>query len=74
MIVVVPEVAPGVTTPVPRFTVATDVLLLVHVPLGDPLSLSVIVELPVHIDTLPDISTAGVAFTVMVIDAGHVPR
>jgi hypothetical protein len=48
------------------FTVATVELLLLHVPLGEPLSLNVVFN-PEHKTCVPNIAT-GVALTVNVID------
>jgi len=54
VIVAVPGVAPGVTTPEEAPTVATDVLLLVHVPPAVPVGLvRVIVEPDTHIGVFP---------------------
>ena len=57
---------PDVTNPV-VFTLATDEALLLHVPLGDPLSLNCVVSPPEHNDVLPTMAI-GVAFTEKVID------
>ena len=67
--VVVPTLAavPEVTNPV-ALTLATDEALLLHVPPGDPLSLSCVVNPPEHNEVLPTITT-GVAFTEKVIEA-----
>lgn len=66
VIVVVPVFTP-VTTPVTGSIVATDGLLLVHVPVGVPLLLSV-VTLDWHITDTPDI-TVGAADTDTVYNA-----
>ena len=58
--------APDVTNPV-VLTLATDEALLLHVPLGEPLSLSCVVNPPEHNEVLPTIAI-GVAFTEKVID------
>jgi hypothetical protein len=60
--VAVPEATPP-TTPVPDITVATLVLLLVHVP--PPVLLVKVVELPTHMLVEPAIA-AGLAVTVTV--------
>jgi hypothetical protein len=57
-----------VTTPNKGSTVATAVLLLLHVPLGDPLSLNCAVLPPEHNGVFPTITTGG-AFTVTVVVA-----
>ena len=62
------DAVPEVTNPV-ALTLATDEALLLHVPLGDPLSLSCVVNPPEHNEVLPTIAT-GVAFTEKVIAAG----
>ena len=69
LIVVAPTLAavPDVTNPV-VLTLATDEALLLHVPLGEPLSLSCVVNPPEHNEVLPTITT-GVAFTEKVIEA-----
>jgi hypothetical protein len=64
VIVAVPSV-PDVTNPDTVPTLATAALLLLHVPLGDPLSLSVVVIPPEHNGIFPTIAT-GVALTVKV--------
>jgi hypothetical protein len=51
-------VATPVTTPVPEPTVATDVLLLLHVP-PEVASLNVLVEPPAHTLAVPDIGDIG---------------
>ena len=64
-----PAVTP-LTTPVAAFTVATDKLLLVHVP---PVTASLnVVVLPAQTVALPDIA-AGVLFTVIAVVAAHPP-
>ena len=54
-----------VTTPVLAFTVATAVLLLVHVPVPD--ALVSVVDVPAHVPLLPAIAAS--AFTVTVVVA-----
>jgi hypothetical protein len=70
VITVVPPAAEPewVTTPVTGFTVATPPLLLVQVPVGNPLLLSVVAR-PKHTVVLPEI-IVGCAVTVTVSDAG----
>ena len=60
-------VVPDVTNPVTALMDATDEALLLHLPPGDPLSLSCVVNPPAHNDVLPAIAT-GVAFTEKVIE------
>ena len=67
VIVVVPKINPLLTTPVIGLTVATDELLLVHVPVGKPLLLNVVDELR-HMVVTPEI-IEGAAFTVAVVVA-----
>ena len=67
MIVVVPCVVTGVTTPVLLFIVATDVLLLPQVPPAVA-SVNAIVEPLVHSCALP-VTAPGVRFTVAVVVA-----
>ena len=55
-----------ITTPVPTPTVATDVLLLLHVPVVGVLPS--VVACPTHIDSEPLI-VPGSGFTVIVFDA-----
>ena len=62
VIVVVPVPVPDITTPLAASMDATATELLLHVPLGDPLSLSVVLRPPEHSDLLPTMAT-GVAFT-----------
>ena len=70
--VVVPEL-PDVTNPVTAFTTAIRGLLLLHVPLGDPLSLSCVVRPPEHNVVFPTIAT-GVALTEnVIVTAGAQP-
>ena len=74
MIVVVPwwPVVPDITLPV-ALILAAERLLLLHVPFGDPLSLSSVLFPPVHNGVLPDIA-AGVPFTEKVrVAAGAQP-
>ncbi len=63
----VPDVTP-VTTPVVKPTVATPVLLLLHVP--TPVASDKGVVLPTHKERVPVIG-AGVAFTVIIVDTEH---
>jgi hypothetical protein len=60
------------TTPVTGFTVATLLLLLVHVPVGAPLLLSVVVELK-HIKLEPVISVGAVDTVTVSTGAGPQP-
>jgi hypothetical protein len=68
LIVLVPPfaVTPAVTRPPVASIDATVGALLLHVPLGDPLSLNCVVK-PEHKNCVPTIAT-GVALTVNVID------
>lgn len=68
VITVLPELMPPLpATPVVVLIVATDGLLLVHVPTGDPSLLSV-VEPPRHILVIP-VMLVGALFTVIIVVA-----
>jgi len=68
-IVDVPAIALPVTKPVEGFIVASDVLLLDHVP---PLGVAVkVVVVDIHIDSEPLITGIGLTVTVLVASAGH---
>jgi hypothetical protein len=74
VIVAVPALTP-VTKPEPLFTVATDVLLLLHVPPGVPVASDNCVVLPLQTVVVPVIVPAtGVEFTVTTAVAVLVPQ
>lgn len=73
MIVALPAATP-VTTPVVAFTVATFVVVLVHVPPLFPLALKLMVD-PAHTDEAPlMVPASGSEFTVTTIEATDEPQ